>query len=183
MIKNWSLTQNLRTAHRKRGKKPRNYTKLLACKHCEMWKLADVSPAGVCYPPTPGPRVKCPLSLPWGTNTGRHGNILHSTILHYYSWETVVGRHSAINRHEAIIDKMICQQMKKCQNESPCDYTLYICYWPPPGDHHQTVIRGECLLTPGAESRAIAEMSRLQTSVKRSGNLVILRKRGESNIC
>ena len=81
MIKNWSLTQNLRTAHRKRGKKPRNYTKLLACKHCEMWKLADVSPAGVCYPPTPGPRVKCPLSLPWGTNTGRHGNILHYYII------------------------------------------------------------------------------------------------------
>ena len=54
---------------------------------------------------------------------------------------------------------------------------------PPHGDHHQTVIRGECLLTPGAESRAIAEMSRLGTSVKRSGNLVILRKRGESNIC
>ena len=169
MIKNWSLTQNLRTAHRKRGKKPRNYTKLLACKHCEMWKLADVSPAGVCYPPTPGPRVKCPLSLPWGTNTGRLGNILHSTILHYYSWETVVGRHSAINRHEAIIDKMICQQMNKCQNESPCDYTLYICYWPPPGDHHQRRVSPDTGSWEPGNSRDVTTGDKCE-EIRQSGN-------------
>ena len=87
---------------------------------CENWLMSLLLVSATHRPLAPGSSVPC---LYHGVQI--QGDMGTFYILHYYIITPekqlislhCVGRHSAINRHEDIIDKMICQQMKQDQKD------------------------------------------------------------------